>query len=280
MLALNNLPDVSAIASVMGQIGRPTLPEALDDMLARIAPFDLSAIFGFPFDARPLLLYDGYRQAAAPSALEAYLNGAYLLDPFYTACVQGWEPGLWRMRDLAPDRFFDSEFYGSTEIHPCVSMQPGSLVEEIGFLVPLEGGFNAVYSLMRLRGAPFSVTEKTGLQALEPVVRESIRSQWRDARATMRPPSLNDLMEKAFTTFCQDRLTYQQRRIVQLILRGHSNCSIGSIISVTEGTVKLHRQNIYKRLNISSQSELFALFIETLLPELAITSDRNGRPNQ
>ncbi|OWK24889.1 histidine kinase [Rhizobium yanglingense] len=253
----------------MGRIGTATLPLALDELLVQLATFDLSAIFGFPFDARPLLLYDGYRDQAAPSSLEAYLNGAYLLDPFYTASVQDAAPGLWRMRDLAPDCFFDSEFYGSMEIHPCISMQAGSLVEEIGFLIPLEGGFNAVYSLMRLRGKPFSASEMASLRAIEPVVRESIRSHWRHVRAAAPAPSLDDLMEKAFATFCQDRLTYQQRRIVQLILRGHSNYSIGSIISVTEGTVKVHRQNIYKRLEISSQSELFALFVRTLLPELS-----------
>ena len=265
-------PDVSAIASNVGQIGKSSLPAALDEMLGKIAPFDLSSIFGFPYDARPLLLYDGYRQYAAASALDAYLNGAYLLDPFYTACAHGCAPGLWRMRELAPDQFFDSEFYSSTEIHPCISMQAGSLVEEIGFLVSLDGGFNAVYSLMRSRGLPFSAEEMDRLKAIEPVVREAIRSHWRDARVPECPLSLDDLMETAFASFCQDRLTYQQRRIVQLILRGHSNLSIGTIISVTEGTVKLHRQNIYKRLNISSQRELFALFVQNLLPAIDIDS--------
>ncbi len=49
-------------------------------------------------------------------------------------------------------------------------------------------------------------------------------------------------METAFTSFCEDRLTYQQRRIVQLILRGNSNYAIGLILGVTEGTVKMHWQ--------------------------------------
>jgi DNA-binding CsgD family transcriptional regulator len=262
------VPDLSAIASVVGQIGRPTLPEALDDMLARVAPFDLSAIFGFPFDSRPLLLHDGYRQHAEAAALKAYLDGAYLFDPFYTACTQNLPPGIWRMRELAPDEFFDSEFYSSREVHPCISMQAGSLVEEIGFLIPLEGGFNAVYSLMRSQGLPFSADEMERLKQIEPFVRETVRSHWRDARANERQFRLDDLMETAFASFCEDRLTYQQRRIVQLILRGNSNYAIGQILSVTEGTVKLHRQNIYKRLNISSQRELFAMFVEQLLPPL------------
>lgn len=104
-----------------------------------------------------------------------------------------------------------------------------------------------------------------GLTALEPLIRQAIRAHWRHVEPRGRSTRLDDLMETAFGSFCKDRLTYQQRRIVQLILRGHSNLSIGEIISVTEGTVKIHRQNIYKRLNISSQQELFALFVESIL---------------
>jgi len=261
----SGVPDFSTVASVVAHLGKPTFPEALDGMLGNVAPFDLSAIFGFPFGSRPLLLHDGYRKHASPSALEAYLNGAYLFDPFYTACAQNFPSGVWRMRELAPDEFFDSEFYSSKEVHPCVSMQAGSLVEEIGFLIPLEGGFNAVYSLMRSRGAPFSNQEMDALKQIDPFVRETVRTHWRDARADEHQMRLDDLMETAFASFFDDRLTYQQRRIVQLILRGNSNYAIGKALSITEGTVKLHRQNIYKRLNISSQRELFVIFVERLL---------------
>lgn len=272
-----NGPDMAAIASLVGHIGKQSLPAALDDLLGTVAPFDLSAIFGFPFDQRPLLLHNGYvSDGASPAALEAYLGGAYLLDPFYTACTQNIAAGVWRMRELAPDEFFDSEFYSSREVHPCISMQAGSLVEEIAFLIPLEGGFNACYSLMRSKGHPFSDEEIGRLKTIEPIVRETVRAHWRDARTNDRQLKLDDLMETAFASFCEDRLTYQQRRIVQLILRGNSNYAIGLILEVTEGTVKMHRQNIYKRLNISSQRELFAMFVQQLLPPLHVEERKQG----
>ena len=264
----NNGLDLSTLASVVGQIGKPSLSDALDGLLRTITPFDLSAIFGFPFDERPLLLHNGYGDHASPTALEAYLGGAYLFDPFYTACTQNISPGVWRMRELAPDEFFHSEFYSSREVHPCISMQAGSLVEEIAFLIPLEGGFNACYSLMRSKGTQFTQEEIDKLKEVEPFIREAVRTHWRDARTNDRQLKLDDLMETAFSSFCEDLLTYQQRRIVQLILRGNSNYAIGLMLGVTEGTVKMHRQNIYKRLNISSQRELFAMFVEQLLPPM------------
>jgi DNA-binding CsgD family transcriptional regulator len=76
-------------------------------------------------------------------------------------------------------------------------------------------------------------------------------------------PSATD-SESAFRLAFGDRLTPTQHTVVRLILRGHSNVSIASHMQITEGTAKLHRYNIYKRLNISSQSELFQLFIEHL----------------
>lgn len=252
--------DARAVADLIVKTGTPALPLALDAFLFAIAPFDLSVIFGYPFDQTPLVLYDGYRDRATRTAMEAYLKGAYLLDPFYTASVAGHPPGLWRMRQLSPEQFFESDFYAAAEVHPCISMEPGSLVEEIGFLVPLPAGFTAAYSLMRSRGRrPFSEAEMGNLRAVDPIVRAVISAHWRGLEPAAA--GSGDEMEGAFSTFCADRLTYQQRRIVQLILRGHSSAAIADMIGVVEGTVKNHRKSIYKRLRISSQSELFAMFL-------------------
>ena len=275
--------DADTIAAVIGRIGTPDFPLTLDQMLKSIADFDLSVVFGYPYGECPRLLHDGYGAHATNAALDAYLRGAYLLDPFYTASVHGHPPGLWRMRELAPDAFFQSDFYGASEVHPCISLEPGSLVEEIGFLVPLPCGFTAAYSLMRKTGRqPFDEDEMCRLRALEPIVREALRSHWRqlDSSAPANPPG--GALEAAFARFAQDHLTYQQRRIVQLILRGHSTLSISTIIGSTEGTVKIHRKNIYRRLGISSQTELFGCFIKSLFADERLGPDlvagRSGGP--
>ena len=258
--------NVLPVAKLIGQIGSPGLPAALDEMLHNLVPFDLSVIFCYAREQQPILLHDGYGHHASPSAIEHYLAGAYLLDPFYTASVHEHPCGLWRMRDLAPDDFFHSDFYGSTEVHPCISLEPGSLVEEIGYILPLPVGMTAVYSLMRKTGqGPFNELEFARLKKMEPIVSEAMRAHWRDLKpSSPRPPS-DGVIELAFAYFCHGQLTYQQQRIVQLILRGHSTASISEVIGVAHGTVKIHRQNIYRRLAISSQSELFNLFIQSLI---------------
>ena len=59
-------------------------------------------------------------------------------------------------------------------------------------------------------------------------------------------------------------LTRREREVVRLVLRGHSSNSIGRQFKITTGTVKIHRKNIYAKLGISSQSELFSHFISYL----------------
>ncbi|WFU47860.1 response regulator transcription factor [Sinorhizobium terangae] len=255
------------ISTMIRFIGTPDFGVALDAMLRAIAPFDLSVVFAFPYDARPILLHDGYTHGVSPQALKAYLGGAYLLDPFYVACNNGQPAGLWRMRELAPDRFFQSNFSSSSEVHPCVSMESGSLIEEVGFVVPLGEATQATYSLMRCRdGAPFSDQELERLRLYEPIVREAIRSNWRQSGMAVAGAAGNasDAMERAFDSLCADRLTRQQRTIVRLILRGHSNLSIGKTMNIAEGAVRIHRKNIYRRLGISGQGALFRIFIDHL----------------
>lgn len=49
--------------------------------------------------------------------------------------------------------------------------------------------------------------------------------------------------------------------ITSLILRGHSSAAIADALNIAEGAVKIHRKNIHQKLRISSQAELFSLFL-------------------
>ena len=60
------------------------------------------------------------------------------------------------------------------------------------------------------------------------------------------------------------RLTPREVEVTSLVLRGHSNASIATALKITPGTVKIHRKNIHHKLKISSQAELFGLFIRQL----------------
>ena len=260
-------------AEIMAGIGGNELPRALDQSLAQLVSFDMTVIFAYPDGGQPIYLHDGFYGHVPGQALGRYLAGAYLLDPFYTACARRVPPGLYRMRELAPDAFFSGVYVNSPEVHPCISLESGSLAEEIGFMVPLAAGCMASYSLMRRNGRdPFSEAELSLLRHVEPVVRQAIHLHWKDLRPSGPPRAMprarampsGAAMENAFESFADSLLSVREQRIVQMILRGHSSRSIATQPTIAEGTVKNHRKSIYAKLAISSQQELFALFIRHL----------------
>ena len=75
---------------------------------------------------------------------------------------------------------------------------------------------------------------------------------------------LNLQVISAFENFGDGVLTRREREVVRMVLRGHSSNSIGRHFQIATGTVKIHRKNIYAKLGISSQSELFSHFISYL----------------
>lgn len=253
-----------ALAGLFGATGTDGYGAALDRLTRIGADFDMSCIFGFSASKPPAVIHDGYSETVDRRALRSYLRGAYLLDPFYAASIGAMAEGLWRMRDLAPDAYYDAEFAWSQEVHPCISDQAGTPVEEIGYIIPLSDGFAATYSLMRNRGGTcFDEAEAARLQELLPVIAASLRLHWNVSQngeqAGGPAPDSEEVLRAAFSA-----LTPAQQAVTKLILRGHSNISIAENLGITEGTVKLHRYNIYKRLEISSQAELFQRFIDFL----------------
>ncbi|HUH60999.1 MAG TPA: response regulator transcription factor [Candidimonas sp.] len=58
------------------------------------------------------------------------------------------------------------------------------------------------------------------------------------------------------------RLTVREREIVQCLARGESNKLIARNLSVAESTVKIHVQNILKKLNLSSRVQVAVYAVE------------------
>ncbi|WP_166646338.1 helix-turn-helix transcriptional regulator [Zavarzinia compransoris] len=263
---------------LVSMIGREGFPASLDRALATVAPFDISCVFAYPGQDRPLLLHDGLNGVSPAAIMDNYLNGTYLLDAVYAACRRRVAPGLYRLRDLAPDAFFDGDYFKSPAVHPCISMETGTLAEEIVFIAPLAGDLSLAYSLMRQHGnAPFAAAEMERLRAAAPMVGALMARHWHHLAARHSEGQRTATVEAAFRSFRQDRLTPREQTVVSLILRGHSSLSIARTLEIAEGTVKIHRKHIHAKLGISSQTELFNLFIEHLMGQGGDHAPLRGR---
>ncbi|MBK4989462.1 LuxR C-terminal-related transcriptional regulator [Pseudomonas sp. S36] len=259
-----NSDNASQLAAVIRSIGTDALGPALDAALGSVIGFDMSCAYLFGFNQPAVLIHDGYNHRVAERTLKAYLRGGYLLDPFYVACTNNHPSGLWRMSELAPDSFHASGFSISQDIHPCVSSHHGSLIEEVGFIVPIRPRTALVYSLMRgLDTGPFDNREAQWLSTLTPVIDALFNQHLRlaHADALVDQEESDSQLEDAFVDILQGQLTDTQRQVAKLILQGHSSQSIARELRISEGTVKVHRHNIWQRLGITGNAELFRLFI-------------------
>lgn len=214
---------------------------------------------------QPLCLSHTFTPRQKVVFVDDYLKGPYLLDPFFTACGRKADPGLSRLRDIAPDRFYQSEYYRS------YYTQTG-LSEEICYTLYLPKGVAIVISLMRSgESSRFSARECRILGSVTPVVVSLAKRHWQDIPGkfdleTSVNTRQND-REKIETTVnarIGRRITPREAQVAGQVLEGHSSEAIAKSLGITAGTVRIHRRNIYAKLQISSQQELFSIFFPNI----------------
>jgi DNA-binding CsgD family transcriptional regulator len=216
-------------------------------------------------DRAPQLLYQqGIPEQYRVALLERYFSGGYLLDPFCLAVEQGLAEGFYHLEEIAPDHFFDSEYYKTYYLKAGSSEDSFYLVDtghDTQISVSLFQGFG---------GESLRVEQLNLLRAVEPLVRELIAEFGRRGlpqRADHEAGGRDDLKQRvqsAFEHFGSDVLTEREREVAHMVLRGHSVKSTASQLNISPETVRMHRKNLYLKLEVGSQSELFALFIEWL----------------
>jgi len=262
----------AASAKIVDHLDEPMLPGLLAVALGTLIEYEYSAIFIYRGKANPIHIHDTFPYPEARAGLINYVKSTYVLNPFYTAYQRGLTTGVYRMRDLAPDRFSDNGSLRKYKIS-CTSS------EEIGFLtegwpagreelcVALELGNGECAEITLARKAElggFLVEDTARLSPTIPFLAAALRRYWRQARFTCLTSTPDARIEDALQTFGDKRLSPRERELAQLLLRGHSTVSVGLRLGISPTTVKTHRKNLYAKLGIATQFELFSLFVGSL----------------
>lgn len=241
----------ASLANAANAIGSRGFPDALASALRLLAPFQMMNGFIYSPDGHAFDLYNEKIIAERAIIVDRYLAGAFVLDPFYDAIRNHRSERMIVMREIAPDDFQQSEYY---RLH----YEATEIVDEIGFVLMLENGFTAVLSLSRTGSAPFFSTEDLErLKSAAPVVCAFGERHWFHVSGL----SLEIKNAAPAARIEHPLLTKRELEIVTLVLKGHSNLSIAAVLELSLNTVKVHRRQIYAKLNISSQAELFRLFL-------------------
>jgi len=263
---LDHLFEAATIFVGVPALGDDDAGRAFVGLMKSLLPFDYCVIFAYRGTERPIDLFSTFSPQEYEIFVRMYQEGPYLLDPFFSAALLP-RPGVWRMRALAPDRFFASEYYRSYYVKTGLS-------EEVGFFVPAGEGVTIVLSLMRGETlGVFRDVEYGLMRKAEPFVAAMVRHVWGrlgrrfDHAVTGRRQGASNDGANARARI-SERLTARETSIIELVLQGHSSESIGLRLGAATGTVKVHRRNIYRKLGISSQAQLMSLYLGRLkVPE-------------
>ncbi len=277
----NNAADGwhAALARIIDDLGSERLPETLIAGLAEVLPFDMAAIFIYRRRSRPIHLYDNFTPVEAKQGITAYIEGTYVLNPFYQAYLGGLMEGVYLMRDLASDLAADlapgsaQRRYRAHRVSPSASEEIGYLtdhwpraMQEMDLAIFLDSDVLVEITLSRAESDHgFGAADVDRVSTVFPAVAAVVRKQLAEfsvGGARHTPP--DSRIDDAFAAFGKAALTEREGDVVRLVLRGYSSEAICQHLNISLGTVKTHRKNAYARLRISSQSELLSLFLRSL----------------
>lgn len=220
-------------------------------------------VFAFREGFAADLVYTNLDHEHLRRQMRPYIDGLFLLDPFYISATADRRPGLLQLSEVAPEDFEQSEFfqtfYGAVDVY-----------DELHYVVPIAPGRSVHVFLEReLPAQKYATEEIACLQALEPIVTATIRAHWRwrdgamprDATSPIQSAGGIDAIIRAMKP---GELTQREVEVVGLSLRGHSSKLIGRALGISDGTVTNHKRNVYEKLGVHSQSQLFSLFLSTL----------------
>ncbi len=231
--------------------------------LQALATFKNFIVFHYSEGFSAELIATNLDQMRLAAQMKPYTDGLYLLDPFYIANVVERRHGLLRLVDVAPEDFEASEFY--LRFYAAVNV-----LDEIHYVVPLESS-RAVHLFIE-REPPserFRDQDVARLRAVAPLISSAVKAHWRWREGALpreAPLAIKSAggIEAVIRNISPGELTDREVEVISLSLRGHSSKLIAGALGISEGTVTNHKRNVYEKLGIHSQSQLFSLFLSTL----------------
>lgn len=245
---------VNEATSLLGESG---FAAALGNGIRELIEADDVSLIRYPDAGPPLIEYNLPPKRRGKTTLDRYVKGPFLLDPFYRAAQVEERFGVFRLQALAPIGFKDSEYF-RTWYHEC------GFQDECGLLIKLDRGALNLALGMTDSSRRFSKRQVDRLKAVFPAVEALARRHWSQLTPTVESPNLRMRLQESLSAFGASMLTRREQQVIELVLLGNSTRLVADKLGISAETVKLHRKHAYAKLDISSQAELFYLFVDAL----------------
>ncbi|MEM1187432.1 MAG: helix-turn-helix transcriptional regulator [Pseudomonadota bacterium] len=262
---MNELKKLSAwnhdLARSIGALGTEKLfPTVVAAVKKRIA-ISYPQVWLYHRELPPRVLYHEIPKEAQHSQIDQYLDGPYREDPFFLASINRPKNRFYMLSNMTSGRLESSSYYQDYYAHT-------GTVDEAIYLAQLPGGNVLNLSMMRLPDqGPFSEEEYELLYSFADPVSELLRkhSTYESfAVDNLIQPGINHQIDLAFRTFGASLLSPREKDVLELMLRGYGTDTTASRLGIARETVRRHRKSIYRKLDVSSQTDLFSLFLNAM----------------
>lgn len=276
------------LGSLIEALDKPNFWNILLRYLGDVVPFDNWVVLLFAPNRKPRVFAESPTPDGSDDELfHDYLNGFFLLDPFYISCMDDPRTGLMRLDDVAPDRFEVEDYYQRY-------FKLNIVADEVQFNLPLnmnpadEEGQVLILSLGSKRR--YALDEISVLHAISPWVLSLMRQRFALNEAgeeghaldvavsapgagnvgsssvfSGQPGADGEMADNSATELARGssvHLTNRELEIVHLLLSGFSSKGIAQKLKISPETVKGHRKHIYTKLGVKSHAELFAIYLQ------------------
>jgi DNA-binding CsgD family transcriptional regulator len=250
--------DVSRAIAALGT--EEFFPALFDAIRGQVA-IDYPQIWLYHRDLPPQVLYHEIPPAAVASQVDQYLDGPYQEDPFFQASMNQPKSKIYRLSRVTAGKLEQSDYYRSY-------YSDTGTVDEAVYLAKLGGGSVINLSMMRLpKHGEFSDQEYESLYLLAEPVSELLKSHSSHdefAATYLIQPGIDHQIDVAFKTFGESILSPREKDVLELMLRGYGTDISAERLNIALETVRRHRKSIYRKLDVSSQTDLFSLFINSM----------------
>jgi DNA-binding CsgD family transcriptional regulator len=252
---------VSALAKMTETIGSANWFDAVLDLLGTVCAVDSGGAMVFYRDQRPRRILHRFNPLERSLPEDAFLSGPYALDPNYQLFKQGCDSGVYWLRDIAPDDFYGSEYYR-------VFYSQIGLSDSIDLLWRIndDSALN-IFIERSIRNSKFQAADLIAINTLLPIIFSATAKHHELTSAASLRDSDNQTHRKVQSTienFASSLLTQRERQVLFYMISGYSSALTAERLNTSEGTIKIHRKNIHRKLDIGSQAELFSLFINCI----------------
>lgn len=258
-MKLDDLAWHRTVGQLIDRLDQPTFWGALVRAINGYVPCDNWVALMFHPDHTPQVFAERPMEDGGVDTLfQDYLNGLYLLDPFYVACRERPQTDLVRLDDVAPDHFRFTDYYQRY-------FRLNVVEDEIQFNQLLEGERTLCLSLGS--GRRFTIAEYETLALIQPWVTALLRQRMVFEQEVHRPqaakaePARQADLETSIRHWNGAVLTTRELEVGRLMLSGYSSKAIAQKLKISVETVRVHKKHMYAKLEINSQSELFSIFL-------------------